>query len=173
MLSILLWKVNCMSNDYVVLNAIIVAVDERKLTLQLNEKNADCSACSQRGGCQSLSAYRWLFKDSALTLLPRQYVSGEDNYCVGDNLQLRLPRKMLRHGLFGMFGLPFLGFIAGVLCVNALGEVLSFCVGIGLAAAGGYICKQWWLPCMLQHHFKMYHGHTANWQGGLFLQRII
>ncbi len=137
-----------MSVDDLVLNATLVAVDERQLTLQFDD-HIGCATCSQRGGCQSLSLYGWLFKDRALTQLPRQYVSGENGYCVGDGLQLRLPRKIIRRCLFGMFGLPFLGFIAGVLCVDFLGEVPSFFAGIGLAAVGSYISKRWWLEWWL------------------------
>lgn len=108
------------------------------ITLSAQEK-VSCATCANRGGCQSLSVYHWFFEKSAV-YLPQ---SSEAPYRVGETLTLSFPKPLLQNVLLGLLGIPFLGFIFGVLSLSfAVGELGGFLAGIVLAVGGFLLSKK-------------------------------
>ncbi len=114
----------------------IVAVDDEWAYLQLCEDSdnhtSSCQQCQQRGSCQSLSVYRWLFPQGASQILTVAQ-SLQKPFVQGEQVSLTLSATFFRNMLLILWGLPLLGFLLMISLSVFWSEVLSFLLGLVVA----------------------------------------
>ncbi len=115
----------------------VIAVDDELAYLKLSDDQSasGCQQCQQRGSCQSLSVYHWLFPPSPLTVAQ----SPQQPFVQGEYLSFALSSSFFRNILLILWGLPLAGFILMVSLSVIWGEVVGFLLGISV----GIVLYRW------------------------------
>ncbi len=111
----------------------VVAADDKQAYLQLREggdtQSSSCQQCQQRGSCQSLSVYHWLFPQR--TPMPLTIAQSPHQPFVQDeHLSVTLSSAFFRNMLLILWGLPLLGFLLMVSLSVFWSEIAGFLLGI-------------------------------------------
>lgn len=128
---------NCQNQE--IIDAHVVAINGQHATISVSATpQKSCAHCQNKGGCQSLSLYQLVFAKHPIDI-------DNDQYHVGQPLQLRFPKELISQSIMALLGLPLLAFIIGVLGGYFIHELIAFAIGIVLATGVLMLSRRWLL----------------------------
>ncbi len=118
-------------------SATVINIVGRQARIRLHTpQQQSCQHCQTQGGCRSLSLYQLLFANRPI------HIDNQD-YHIGQQLQLQFPDSLILQTVGLLLGLPLLGFIVGVVIATPIHELAGFVLGIACASVGIWLGKRY------------------------------